>query len=112
MKKVSIIAACLLSAAAFTNPASAETVRSSTVVEIADLKLSSPAGQKRLEQRLAAAVRKVCGRHEVRNLAERRQYMECAGPAKAAAQNAKLAAIDAAQRAAFARSGRRGNARS
>lgn len=109
MKKSSIFAACLLGAAAVAQPAAAETVQSSVAVVTDDLDLNSAAGQEKLERRLTAAVRKVCGRYDVRVMAERRQHLECTKIATRDVQNSKRAAIEASRRVALAAAAKRPN---
>jgi len=111
MRKFSTLAACLLGAGSLTQPTSAQSVHTTTVT-IEDLKLDSTAGQKQLDRRLSSAVRKVCGRYNMRALEERERYLECAKLTRAASEAAKRAAIEAFQRAAPANSTEYASARS
>ena len=59
MKTITLFALALIASAA---PApAAEPVTATSIVHTADLDLSSPAGQQKLDQRIAQAAREVCG---------------------------------------------------
>ena len=59
MKTITLFALALIASAA---PArAAEPATATSIVHTADLDLSSPAGQQKLDQRIAQAAREVCG---------------------------------------------------
>src|SRR6186713_43086 len=75
MRNIIVPALAALSLAAFTTPVSAQTT--SVTVPIADLDLSTEAGQATLESRIAAATGRICGQVEVRKVREGADKQRC-----------------------------------
>ena len=94
MLKPILFAAAALASAVSISPAFAKaTTPGVRVVSYADLDLSSSAGRTRLEQRINAAVRDVCGETPSFDLAGRRAVVECRVQTRANVQrNAPAAA--------------------
>ena len=94
MLKPFLFAAAALASAVTTSPVFAKAATPGVrVVSYADLDLSSSAGRARLEQRINAAVRDVCGEAPSFDLARRRAVAECRVETRANAQrNAPAAA--------------------
>ncbi|MEE4206850.1 MAG: UrcA family protein [Erythrobacter sp.] len=90
------LAAALAGVAAL--PAAARAEEPATVtVRIADLDLTSEAGRKTLDRRIALAARKVCGgAPDLRNLAGFAAYRNCVDAAHASTQEQVRVALDAA----------------
>lgn len=76
MRKIIVPALAALSLAAFSTPASAETI--TIAVPYGDLDLSSAAGIATLEGRIAAAAEKICGKPEVRDVHDGVDQRRCA----------------------------------
>jgi UrcA family protein len=76
---VSVLGAMAATAAtlAFATPAAAQTEDRSVFVSIADLDPSNPADAVRLDRRLQAAARSVCGPDEGANIKARQQMSDC-----------------------------------
>lgn len=94
MLKPFLFAAAALASAVTASPVFAKAVTPGVrVVSYADLDLSSRAGRARLEQRINAAVRDVCGEAPAFDLARRRAVAECRVETRANVQrNAPAAA--------------------
>jgi UrcA family protein len=75
MCKIIVTTLAGLSLVAFAIPASAET--RSVAVQYADLDLESSAGMVALESRIQAAVQKICGKAQVRNVHDGADQERC-----------------------------------
>lgn len=96
MLKPILFAAATLAAAVTASPVFAKPIAPQVrVVSYADLDLSSAAGQARLERRIQAAVRDVCGEANSADLARRQSARECIAETRA---NVRLPATVAGTR--------------
>ena len=78
MLKPILFAAAALASAITTSPLLAKATPAEVrIVSYSDLDLSNAAGRSRLEQRIQAAVREVCGEAPTFDLARRRAVREC-----------------------------------
>ena len=83
MKTITLFALALIASAA---PArAAEPATATSIVHTADLDLSSPAGQQKLDQRLAQAAREVCGTASPADLEGYKTVRQCRQQTVAAA---------------------------
>lgn len=84
MLKPILFAAATLAAAVTASPVLAKPIAPETrIVAYADLDLSSVTGRARLDRRIAAAVRDVCGEASSFDLARRRAVRECVAETRA-----------------------------
>ncbi len=88
------IAAAFASLAFAATPAAAEELATTTIsVSYADLDLTAPAGQATLEGRVSAAIQRVCGKPDTRNLKSMTAWQDCTSAAREqAASQVALAA--------------------
>ena len=84
MRKSIVTVLAAFAAASLAAPAAAEEV--SVIVSYADLDLSSPAGSAAFDARIAAAIKEVCARPDVRDLKARTAWQECKAAARASAK--------------------------
>ena len=78
MLKPILFAAAALASAVTASPVFAKAISPEVrIVSYADLDLTSAAGRSRLEHRIQAAVREVCGEAGASNLARRQAVREC-----------------------------------
>jgi len=89
--KSTIIAAAIASAIAAV-PAHADTTRTSTQVEVADLDLTTAEGEAALEERMQDAVREMCGSYDRYNGYGERPFRDCVRSVNIEAQAAVLVA--------------------
>lgn len=75
MRKITVSALAALSLAVLATPAAAET--RTITVPYADLDLSVPAGMATLQHRVDAAAREICGKAEVRSIADTADQKKC-----------------------------------
>jgi UrcA family protein len=84
MLKPILFAAAVLAAAVSVSPAFAKPIAPAVrTVAYADLDLSSAAGRSRLERRIGAAVREVCGEATAFDLARRHAVRDCIAETRA-----------------------------
>lgn len=96
MLKPILFAAATLAAAVTASPVFATPIAPEVrIVTYADLDLSSAAGRARLDRRIEAAVREVCGEASSFDLARRRAVRECVAETRA---NVRLPATVAGTR--------------
>lgn len=92
----SVLSVVLLAAAAAPSLATAPQPSLRTVsVGYSDLDLARPEGRARLEARIEAAVRRVCGDEGVRGLASSTQASRCMASTRAAAERSIAVAVAA-----------------
>ena len=93
-----ILSALLLTLAVATPIHAEPTVRETSVVKTADLNLSSEAGQRVLERRIALAVAEVCGTASDFDLAGRNEVRRCRVETRAKAASDREQRIATASR--------------
>lgn len=94
MLKPILFAAAALASAVSVSPLIAKTVTPEVrIVSHADLDLSSSAGRARLERRIDAAVRDVCGEAASFDLARREAVRECVAETRANVRRPTAAAL-------------------
>ena len=104
MQKPMIIAASLLATATLfavtPGVATAQAGANSATVSHADLALATPAGQRRLERRIATAARKICGldTHETGTRMVPKDATECYHAALGSVRERVAAAIESSRR--------------
>jgi UrcA family protein len=98
---IRIITATALVFASFAGTARAETVK----VSYADLDLSNQAGVKALNRRVAAAITKVCGEVDPKNLSEGGYITKCRAAAKMSTAQQIASAVNSSERVATNDSG-------
>ena len=99
--KIALTVAALL-AAAFASPVAAQSPSGVQAVSYSDLNLRSDAGVERLERRLGAAVRNVCGSPSAADPLGRARVQECREATAAAAAAQRDRAVAAARRGVYA----------
>ena len=98
---IRIITATALALASLAGTAHAETV----TVSYADLNLSNQAGVKVLNRRVAAAITKVCGEVDPKNLSEAGYITKCRAAAKMNTAQQIASAVNSSERVATNDSG-------
>lgn len=88
--------AVLAGALSFSTPAAFAAERVAEV-HYKDLNLSTEAGAAKLKQRVAYAVKKVCGDADMRNIAERQDLIRCRKEATARSERDVALALDSAR---------------
>ena len=96
------LAFAALFAATFAAPVAAQAPSGVQAVSYADLNLRSDAGVQRLERRLGAAVRNVCGTPSAADPLGRARVQECREATAAAAAAQRDRAVSAARRGVYA----------